>query len=309
MKKALLFIGILAFSMSNFFGQHIVQYFGNVVNYSSTAIKVKVKINGTILDSTLSNASTGSYSDSLNMTVLPTLVEVSLIDCNGTFQSLTGTPRLTAIGTYVVTFSSLDYCPTSACIASFTKHQAINPITRLPIPNQAVIVNTSTGSGLSYSWNFGDGSPPVSGLFVTHTYATHGSYNVCLTISNSTTGCNNTFCDTLTVDSAGNVRSSFTVTTGNSISGIEENSKVSNLQIYPNPTADIINLDFSASESFIIAVRILDIGGKEVYSSSKSNNSGSNLIKISTSNFEEGMYIIQLNDGVKVINKRVQVIK
>lgn len=45
--------------------------------------------------------------------------------------------------------------------------------------------SVTAGSGVSYSWNFGDGTPAVSGANVTHTYAAAGSYTAIVTATNS----------------------------------------------------------------------------------------------------------------------------
>jgi len=47
--------------------------------------------------------------------------------------------------------------------------------------------STSTGTNLSYQWNFGDGSPPVGSQAptITHVYTDVGSYGVVLTATNS----------------------------------------------------------------------------------------------------------------------------
>ena len=42
-----------------------------------------------------------------------------------------------------------------------------------------------TGSGLTFSWNFGDGSPTGSGASTSHVYETPGSYSATLTMTNS----------------------------------------------------------------------------------------------------------------------------
>jgi hypothetical protein len=40
----------------------------------------------------------------------------------------------------------------------------------------------STGDNLSYTWDFGDDSPPASGVETTHTYSRRGTYTVTLTV-------------------------------------------------------------------------------------------------------------------------------
>jgi PKD repeat protein len=44
--------------------------------------------------------------------------------------------------------------------------------------------NTSTGTGLSFVWNFGDGSPTSTEENPSHTYAAAGTYTVSLTATN-----------------------------------------------------------------------------------------------------------------------------
>jgi PKD repeat protein len=49
-----------------------------------------------------------------------------------------------------------------------------------------VFTNTSTGTGpMSYSWNFGDGTPVSSAVHPTHPYTEVGLYTVVLTATNS----------------------------------------------------------------------------------------------------------------------------
>ncbi len=198
------------------------------------------------------------------------------------------------------------------CQAKFSKHQAVDPITRLPIPNKAILVDSSIGSpGMLYSWDFGDSSAPQTGLNVTHTYATHGSYVVCLTIIDSTVVglCTSVFCDTLTVDSSGNVRSAFTVSTGNSLASITENKTLNNIKVYPNPAQEFTTLDFESLNSTDLTIRIIDTKGSQVQVLERGIFSGSNRIQLNTSSLEEGMYIIQLQDGNSFTTKRLQIVR
>lgn len=47
----------------------------------------------------------------------------------------------------------------------------------------AAFTNTSTGTELSYSWDFGDGSPLETAVNPTHTYSTSGDFTVSITVS------------------------------------------------------------------------------------------------------------------------------
>ena len=68
-------------------------------------------------------------------------------------------------------------------------------------PNGSVnFASTSTGTSVStnYSWSFGGGAT-ATGIAPTHTYPSNGTKWICLTITNSVTGCSDTHCDTLVI--------------------------------------------------------------------------------------------------------------
>jgi len=81
------------------------------------------------------------------------------------------------------------------CTAHFTWSQTA--------PNVIGFTNTSvfTGSYPIYYWTFGDGQNSY-GPYGSHTFNIPGRYAVCLNVTdsaNTSGGCNNTFCDTITV--------------------------------------------------------------------------------------------------------------
>lgn len=68
-------------------------------------------------------------------------------------------------------------------------------------PNGSVnFASTSTGTSVStnYSWSFGGGATGT-GVAPSHTYPSNGTKWICLTITNSVTGCSDTHCDTLVI--------------------------------------------------------------------------------------------------------------
>lgn len=86
---------------------------------------------------------------------------------------------------------------TSPCQANFSK---------LTGPNGSVsFTSTSTGvgAGTTYLWNFGPGlGTAFNTTTPTYTYGSNGAKWICLTISNTVTGCNNTKCDSVFITNA-----------------------------------------------------------------------------------------------------------
>ena len=129
----------------------------------------------------------------------------------------------------------------------------------------------------SYSWNFGDGSSS-SLPNPTHTYSTEGTFTVELTVSN---GCGT---DVITKD----VTITFT--------GINETSGVSNINIYPNPSANqSVTLSFVNINSDV-NINIYNLLGNLVDHISKSQiTNGVNSITYNTAHLQSGIYFVEFN--------------
>jgi PKD repeat protein len=76
--------------------------------------------------------------------------------------------------------------------------------------------NQSTGSNLTSTWTFGDGTAGTSTGDIVHLYSGTGVFYVCLTVTDSSGSCSDTFCDSVIRGSGstgmclGSVNSSFT---------------------------------------------------------------------------------------------------
>ena len=68
----------------------------------------------------------------------------------------------------------------------------------------------STGNpGLTYFWDFGDGTSSSNTGNTTHLYSANGTYTVCLTITNSFLGCTSTYCDSVVISNMGSTCSGY----------------------------------------------------------------------------------------------------
>lgn len=100
---------------------------------------------------------------------------------------------------------------------------------------------TSSISGYSFSWNFGDGSPEVSDIHPMHPYSSAGKYDVRLTIKDSAGLC---------IDS--------TIQTLNALLSIDKIFYDKDVHIFPNPATDDVNIISSS----VFRVELKDLFGQ-----------------------------------------------
>jgi len=133
----------------------------------------------------------------------------------------------------------------------------------------------------AWLWNFGDGGSSTLQNPI-HTYAGAGSYNVCLIVVNNN-GCIDSVCRAVIIPE------SFDIATN------EANDAT--ISIYPNPANNILNL---RSTEAIDQLRILDLNGRTIDMMS----SGIDQSTISTSELDNGIYILEITIGKNIIQKR-----
>jgi len=78
-----------------------------------------------------------------------------------------------------------------------------------------------------------------------------------------------------------------------------------NLDLYPNPINDQLNLRFRSTESGKIRIRLVDISGRIILDKDFSSCLGINTYQINTTTLNHGIYFINLISGNKVINKKI----
>lgn len=190
------------------------------------------------------------------------------------------------------------YCggnPSGGCNASF------QIFADSASPGNYFAYNLSTGSGLSYLWDFGDGTTSTQ-QYPFHQYAVLGHYVVCLTVS-SANGCSSTFCDSSSVHKTAGMSSLHVIPNG--VTGISQASIVKTLKAYPNPMTDELNVEIELNTHDNLAYTLSDNLGRTIV---KSDITGSQL-KISTASLDKGFYFLSVSDRNGKAIKTIKLVK
>lgn len=164
-------------------------------------------------------------------------------------------------------------------------------------PYQLAVVNLSSGTNLSFMWDFGDGNTSTA-AYPIHNYSTYGSFQICLTVTDPS-GCTNTYCDSLTVDSTGMIiyRSTNVGFTINVVSptqlntvNVEENTSLIS-SLYPNPSKDRIVVT-SSPKSGAAIYSILSVSSQKMKEGMLSGEKS----EIDISDLASGIYFLEVKN-------------
>ena len=90
--------------------------------------------------------------------------------------------------------------------------------------------------------------------------------------------------------------------------GIEENTVFSEMNIYPNPVVDVLNINFNLFESSEVSIQIYDLLGKQVLDSNKGiSQSGNQDFSVNISDLNSGFYLLKLSVGEQSYAKKISV--
>jgi subtilisin-like proprotein convertase family protein len=190
---------------------------------------------------------------------------------NGTYASYTwsnglgtgATATVSAAGTYSVTVTDANGCSGISNTVSITVLSATSPT----ITQNGVQLSTSTAN--AYQW-FLDGAAISGATSQTHTATENGTYTVQITDAN---GC--------TATSGGIVINTISV----------EALLTENLHVYPNPFADELLVEYSASEP--VSMRIYTATGQLVNEIQQLSSKET----ILTSTWQAGIYFVEVKQG------------
>ncbi len=155
------------------------------------------------------------------------------------------------------------------------------------IPHRYILVNMASGVlPLTYDWNWGDNSTHDTSPNPSHTYASPGTYTICLTITDSV-GCTNTYCGSYYLLRTQNTMVYVNVV---SLTGIKEIITSNKITVFPNPANSSLNIHqtFTSPNEQVI---ITDILGHEVYKAPLTGIDNA----IELSKWSNGIYFYEVN--------------
>ncbi|HLG04114.1 MAG TPA: PKD domain-containing protein, partial [Bacteroidia bacterium] len=155
-------------------------------------------------------------------------------------------------------------------------------------------------SPFSYLWDFGDGNQSTQ-PYPSHTYATAGSYLVCLTITDAN-GCVNTYCDSSSFQRVTSAQLMQYLNVMQTPTGIVDNNEAF-VSSYPNPADQFINLTFAAEVNGV--VRITGLAGNLI---AEQKINGRNT-QLDVSGLAVGSYYLSVINGNSVETQRIVIIR
>lgn len=184
--------------------------------------------------------------------------------------------------------------PTCSALARFSYTACLNSLS-------ATFNNSSIGAS-SYSWNFGDPASGVnntsSAVSPSHTFSSYGSYVVCLTAQSSAT-CRYRFCQTVQISQPNCSTNCPTIGGGpankNNIDngGEDRLNDGSDIQVFPNPAKDAIQVIYNSGDSAATLLKVTDIQGKVMREITLDPEQ--HALSIDLSAVPKGMYIIAIH--------------
>jgi hypothetical protein len=219
------------------------------------------------------------------------LIQLSSTPAGATFsgKGVVGTnfnPVLAGVGTHTIT-ATLN---ANGCTATVSKQvtviRAPEASFNIAAPGYNLTINNTSLYADSYQWDFGDNTTSTA-TNPTHTYATNGFYTVRLIATNALCGS-----DTFSV----NVDVSVGI---GSVEGVDQ------IQLFPNPTAGLVNLVFNSTEMQSFEIRILDAAGRLIEAESLRNYFGQYNRQFDLSDKAKGIYFFSIRSEKGMMNYRI----
>lgn len=208
-------------------------------------------------------------------------------------NSTNQTIDVNATGNYSVVVTDVYQCVGSDDINLLVKDPpsgTINAVHGNPATYTFNVLNPQYVTG--YIWNFGDGTPTVTGNMVQHTYTNNGIYTVTVTLQGD---CDDDAQKTRTVDV-------FDASGNTGINTVDNNKE---LILYPNPARDVVVIE-NKKNYRMKQVTLYNVVG-QVISSNVADSPDKH--KINTTGLASGMYTIRIETDKGMVTRKFEIMK
>ena len=207
-------------------------------------------------------------------------------------------------GAYIVTLTIIS----GDCVDTFPMQIFVGDEVWYPDGCQALFLPVETNSGfifydlsqgivIDYLWDFGDGNLSTN-TTPFHEYAFPGEYDVTLTITTAD-GCESTF--SILISNTGFMGNAVQAYM---ISNTEDLHEVIDLNVFPNPASEQLNVSFNMETSMELSFEINTLNGVVLDRFSKEILEGQNLFFIDVNQLPQGIYILTLKNNDLITHKR-----
>ena len=143
----------------------------------------------------------------------------------------------------------------------------------------------------TYSINWGDGSDEISESSAQHAYQSSGVYQLCILYEDaSDPACSSTLCEDIVVSSV----------------GVDEFGELSSLNVWPNPAADVVYVQYTLPADLNVQFRLLDSAGRPVMMPVTASGRVQQ-VKLETDKLSRGVYLLECT--TEIGSRIIRVIK
>ncbi len=88
--------------------------------------------------------------------------------------------------------------------------------------------------------------------------------------------------------------------------GTHEISESQIINLYPNPTSDLINIEFQLNNPETVSLTIYNLQGKTIATPTIGDKGqGKHKVTISTAHLPKGIYLVRMNVGKEIITRKI----
>lgn len=198
-------------------------------------------------------------------------------------------------GNYWAEYTSDDGCKAQSEMVNVT-YIDLPELPSFHVTGNELILNDIGVLPADYSIQWYQNSQAIEGANETVFCMTdEGTYNYTLEVTDNATGCSNQF------SLGASFNSNFDCTVAvNELTLLEET-----INIFPNPNRGIFTLSFDTNDVNPVDLSIFDVTGKRIFTENYTSFGNSFKEEIDISNFETGIYLVQLQLENEVIVKRI----